>query len=147
MPNTPSPTAANQNFIPEVASDQGIDCAVRCGRSLANLVLLGISLACLVACGGCGTTKAYEATEQLLLSEAVDDSIAHIDFRPMSGYRVFLDTQYIKNVKSLGFVNSDYIISSLRQQVVGAGCLLQDKLEEADLVIEAGYRNTSLRNV
>jgi hypothetical protein len=86
---------------------------------------------------GCGTTKSYEATEQLLLSEAVDDSIAQIDFRPLSGYRIYFDSQYIKNFKTLGFVNSDYLISSLRQQMIGAGCLLQDKIEEADLVVEA----------
>lgn len=98
---------------------------------------IGCGFVVLLIFSGCGTTKSYEATEQLLLSEAVDDSIAQIDFRPLSGFKVFLDTQYIKNIKSLGFVNSDYVISSIRQQMVGAGCLLQDKAEDSDLIVEA----------
>lgn len=104
-------------------------------RSLC--ALLAVTSLCSSISVGCGTTKSYEATEQLLLSEAVDDTIAQIDFRPLSGVTVFFDTQYIKSVKSLGFVNSDYVVSSLRQQMVGAGCLLQDKMEEADVIIEA----------
>ncbi|XZE51482.1 DUF6655 family protein [Planctomycetaceae bacterium SH139] len=87
--------------------------------------------------GGCGTTKSFEATEQLLLSDAVDDSIAAIDFRPLGGNKVFLDTQYIKTVKGPGFVNADYVTSALRQQVLAAGCLLQDSAEAADIIIEA----------
>lgn len=86
---------------------------------------------------GCGTTKMQEATEQLLLSEAVDQSISAIDFRPLSGQKVFLDTTYIRQIKSLGFVNSDYVTSSLRQQVLAAGCLLQESPAEADIIIEA----------
>lgn len=85
---------------------------------------------------GCGITKMQDATDQLVLSDAVDHSIAAIDFRPLTGHKVYLDTTYIKAVKSVGFVNSDYIISSLRQQVVAAGCHLQDSLTDADLVIE-----------
>jgi hypothetical protein len=103
------------------------------GRSRSTTVLL-LLLTLLPI--GCGTTKSYDATEQLLLSEAVDNSIAVIDFRPLSGQKIFFDTQYIKNVKALSFVNSDYVISSLRQQMTGAGCLLQDTVELADLVVE-----------
>lgn len=86
---------------------------------------------------GCGTTKEYEATKQLLLSEAVDQSIAAIDFRPMTAQKVYLDTSYIKHVQPVGFVNADYVISALRQQIASAGCLLQDTQNEADVIIEA----------
>ncbi len=86
---------------------------------------------------GCGTTKSFEATEQLILSDAVDESISAIDFRPLSGFKVFLDTEYLKAVKNPSFVNAEYVISSLRQQIIGAGCLLQDTKDEADLIIEA----------
>jgi hypothetical protein len=105
----------------------------------ARGVALKLCLAwfCVWTISGCGTTKSFEATEQLLLSDAVDSSVAAIDFRPLSGFKVFLDTQYIKNIKGRSFVNADYVISSLRQQVLGAGCLLQDKVDEADIVIEA----------
>jgi hypothetical protein len=85
---------------------------------------------------GCGTTRSQEATDQLTLSSAVDNSIAAIDFRPMTGQKVFFDDTYIKGVKSPTFVNADYVISSLRQQIMAAGCLLQEKADTADIIIE-----------
>jgi len=85
---------------------------------------------------GCGTTREREATEQLVLSNAVDRSISAIDFRPLTGRKVFLDTRYLNQVKGPSFVNADYITSALRQQIAGAGCLLQDSSEQADLIIE-----------
>lgn len=86
---------------------------------------------------GCGTTREYNATEQLVMSDAVDRSIATIDFRPMSGRKVYLDTSYLRHVKGEGFVNSEYVTSALRQQIVAAGCLIQDANADADIVIEA----------
>ena len=70
------------------------------------------------------------------MSDAVDRSVASIDFRPLSGRHVFLDTTYVKNIKSEDFVNADYIISSVRQQMVGAGCLLEETQEAAEYVAE-----------
>lgn len=109
-----------------------------------------VSLWMLLISSGCGTTKMREATDQLLLSNAVDQSISTIDFRPLSGQKVYLDTSYIRQVKSVGFVNADYVTSAMRQQIVSAGCLLQDSSKEADIVIEArigalgadGYQTT-----
>ena len=90
-----------------------------------------------VLCCGCGTMLSQSATEHLLLSDAVDRSVSKIDFRALSGEKVFFDTQYIRAVKGVGFVNADYFISSLRQQMAAAHCLLQDKREDADYVVEA----------
>lgn len=86
---------------------------------------------------GCGTTREHRATEQLLLSDAVDRSVSTIDFRPLSGEKVFLDTTYLRATKSDSFVNADYVTSSLRQQIMAAGCLMQETNEAADIVIEA----------
>ena len=93
----------------------------------------------LILSTGCGTTREKLATEQLLLSDAVDRAVAHIDFSPLSGEKVYLDTQYIKQAKSGAgaFANTDYIISSLRQQMMLAGCLLQETEESAIYVAEA----------
>ncbi len=87
--------------------------------------------------GGCGTTKEQLATQQLLLSDAVDRSVATIDFRPLSGEKVFLDTSYLKSGKGDPLVNADYVTSSLRQQIMAAGCLLQENDKDADIIIEA----------
>ncbi len=91
----------------------------------------------LAATAGCGTTKLRTATEQLVVSDAVDRSVAHIDFSALSGEKVYFDTQYVTNVKGAGFVNAEYIISSLRQQMASSNCLLQEKKEDADFVVEA----------
>ena len=90
-----------------------------------------------VSLAGCGTMKSRTATEQLLASEAVDRSVAQIDFSILADQKVYLDTKYIQPVKAVGAVNSNYIISSLRQQMVCAKCLLQDSPETADIVVEA----------
>jgi hypothetical protein len=86
---------------------------------------------------GCGTTREHQATEQLLLSDAVDRSVSTIDFRPLSGEKVFLDTSYLRAVKSNSFVNADYVTSAMRQQIMAAGCLIQDSSKDADIIIEA----------
>jgi hypothetical protein len=77
------------------------------------------------------------ATEQLVMSDAVDHAVAEFDFRPLAGRKVFLDARYVQNVKTTQFVNADYIISSLRQQMMAADCRLQDTPELAEIIVEA----------
>jgi hypothetical protein len=86
---------------------------------------------------GCGRIVSTKATDQLIAGDAVDRSVAQIDFRVFMGKKVFLDTQYVnKTVPGVGFVTSEYIVSSLRQKMMCDGCLLQEKIDEADFVIE-----------
>ena len=100
-----------------------------CLAVAAALVLTGMI--------GCGTTREQEATRQLVMSDAVDRNIQAIDFRPLAGRKVYLDTSYLRHVKGEGFVNSEYVTSALRQQIVSSGCLIQDSAQEADTIIEA----------
>ncbi len=95
------------------------------------------ALSLTMALGGCGTTKNYAATEQLVMSDSVDRSIANLDFRPLSGRKVYLDSSYLRHVKGEAFVNAEYVISALRQQIVAAGCLIQDTNPDAEIIIEA----------
>ena len=74
------------------------------------------------------------------MSDAVDRNIQRIDFRPLSGEKVYLDTSYLRHVKGTGFVNAEYVTSALRQQIVAAGCLIQDSAQEADIIIEGQNR-------
>ncbi len=94
-------------------------------------------LAVVAMLAGCGTTKSRTATEQLLVSDTVDRAIAVIDFAPLAGRTVYLDNKYLVPVKGIGFVNTEYVTSSLRQQMIACGCLLQDELKDADYVVEA----------
>jgi hypothetical protein len=100
------------------------------------IVFLTLFLIAGVTCG-CGKTKNRQAREHLLISDAVDQAVGSIRFESMAGRKVFLDTQYIKNVKGQGFVNADYIVSSIRQQMVAADCRLVDSRDDAEIVAEA----------
>ena len=86
---------------------------------------------------GCGTTHQRTGTEQLLLSEAVDRTVDQLDLSCLSGRKVFLDTTYIRPVKGVIFVNSDYIISAIRQRLTISGCQIQDSKNQADYILEA----------
>ena len=86
---------------------------------------------------GCGATKSYTATEQLLMSDAVDATVAKLDFEPLTAKKVYLDTTFLKTQKSPLLIDSDYVISSLRQQMMAAGVQLVENREESDLIAEA----------
>lgn len=86
---------------------------------------------------GCGTIQQNTATEQLLASDAVDSSVSRIDFTPLAGQKVFLDTKYIPRPATNNYVAADYIISSLRQAMTAAGIFLQDSEANAEYVVEA----------
>jgi hypothetical protein len=123
------------------------DCGQSAGLLRAPCRLFFLIAACtLLYLVGCGSTKSRTATEQLLMSDAVDRAISQIDFHELRGQRVYFETKYIVNskdpqflatFKGLGFVNAEYIISSLRQQMVAADLRLQEKPEDADFIVEA----------
>lgn len=120
-------------------------------------VLVPIAIAILHLLPGCGTTKSVTATEQLLMSDAVDSTISKMDFRPLSGYKIYLDTQYIapagKPIPGIpmqaNLVTSDYVVSALRQQLTAAGCMLVDTKDNAEIICEArcGALGTDGHNV
>ena len=79
-----------------------------------------VSLVFLAAClGGCGTTRWSDtprtATEQRLISNAIDESVNSIDVSPQQ----------------------KYLISSLKYHLLRNGCYVLEKKEEADYVVEA----------
>lgn len=117
----------------------GNDCeAARASWRYATLV--AVMLAALLC--GCGTTKSFTATEQLLVSDAVDSTVAKIDFRPLTGKKVYLDNTFVPSQKGVPnpnpqLVHSEYVSSSLRQQMLAAGVYLCDKRDDAELIVEA----------
>jgi hypothetical protein len=95
---------------------------------LMTLVLLGVM-------SGCGTTRMTDtqrtATEQLLVSNAIDQAVSELDFRELAGKSVFFDPQYVE-----GVVDRGYLVSSLRQQLLAQGCMLQEEKAKATYVVE-----------
>jgi hypothetical protein len=96
--------------------------------------LAAVALPLLLA--GCGTTKMTDtprsATEMLLVSQAVDYAVARIDFAPLSGQPVYLDTSML----DAGVVDKGYLVSSVRQQLLAHGALLQEEKWRATFVVE-----------
>jgi hypothetical protein len=93
-------------------------------------------LAALLLIAGCGTTKmsgtARTATEQLLLTNAWDDALRKVDFRPLAGVPVYLDPQYLESP-----VDKGWLTSSVRQAMLAHGVLLRTKPEQAQWIVEA----------
>ena len=92
-------------------------------------------LALSVLLAGCGTTKWSDsprtATEQLLISDAIDRAISEIDFSVLADAKVYLDTRFIITV-----LDQNYVISTLRQHMLASGCIIQDKPDDATSVVE-----------
>ena len=107
----------------------------------------GLCILALTAGAGCGTVKtsgtARTGTEQLLLTNAWDSALAKLDFRPLTGVPVYLDTT---NVQA---VDQGWVVSSLRQALLTQGVLLRSKPEQAQWIVEArvGAFGTDAYNV
>lgn len=90
----------------------------------------------LVGATGCGTTRRSDtgrtALEQLLISDAVDQAVARVDFSALAGKEVYFDPQYLG-----GTVDEKYLVSTIRQHLLHHGCILQEDRSEATYVVEA----------
>jgi hypothetical protein len=95
------------------------------------LGLLGV-----LALAGCGTTRSSDslrtATEQLLISDAIDRAVQTVDLAPLSGQTVYLDDSKLEDV-----VDKNYLVSTLRQHILASGCTLKNNRNEADFIVEA----------
>lgn len=98
---------------------------------------------------GCGTTKMTDspraATEMLLVSQAIDYAVAKMDFTPLNGQTVFLDTTPLEK----DVVDKGYAVSLVRQQLLAHGALLQEERTRALYVVElrAGAIGTDRHSV
>ena len=92
-----------------------------------------VTLCC--AATGCGSTRMTDTqragSEMRLVSQAIDRAVMQLDFAELQGKTVFLDTQYLD-----GTVDKGYLISSIRQQLLAHGALLQEERPKATFVVE-----------
>lgn len=109
---------------------------------LLNLCLVG-ALGCTL---GCTSTKqsntARTATEQMLIANAVDHSLAKIDFSAFEGSNIYLEEKY------MDCVDKGYVIASLRHKALLSNVKLVSKPEEAEIIVElrAGAVGTDMAN-
>jgi hypothetical protein len=99
-------------------------------------LVCGLGLATTFAgLAGCGSTRtsntARTATEQMLISDAIDRTADSLDFGPLAGQTVYFDDRHLTDV-----VDRGYLVSSLRQRLLASGCILKDHREEAAFVVE-----------
>lgn len=91
-------------------------------------------LALAAACAGCSTMKESftprTGIEQLLISSATDRALDQVDFGNVARAKVFVETKY------LDCTDKNYIIVALHQRLLGQGCTLVDKAEEAEVILE-----------
>ena len=85
---------------------------------------------------GCGTTRSSDtartATEQMLMSSAIDKAVNEINLQPLSGKEVFLDADRLT-----GFVDMNYVVGTLRQALIANGVLLRPDRASAKYIVEA----------
>jgi len=85
--------------------------------------------------GGCvtnnNTLPARSATEQLLLSTAMDRALQSANLVAFANQKVFVDTTYFDSY------DSRYAIGTVRDALSRAGALLEDNVTNSDIIVEA----------
>ncbi len=84
-------------------------------------------------CVGCGTTKFSDtsrtATEQLLISSAMEELVDEYDYSRLLGLKVFVKT-------ANSSTDVDYLKSLVRQQLAANGAFVKDGEDSADYIVE-----------
>lgn len=97
-------------------------------------ILLTLTITGLFVVSGCTSSStsntARTAKEQLLLSNAVDQSLNKVDFTPLYGQKVFLEEKYLE------CIDKAYVVGSLRHRILRAGGVLAAAADGADVVME-----------
>lgn len=96
------------------------------------LVLLGLT--------GCSTIRLTEpgqtATEQLLISTAVDQAVGGLKPAIPAGTTVFVDAQYVDSAPGDAALYTKYLVASVRDRLLRQGVRLVDDRKSADMVAE-----------
>lgn len=98
-----------------------------------SIKLCVTALLCLLGTGCATSSKsntARTASEQVLLSSAIDRSLSNISFRQTANRSVFVDDKYLDSV------DKGYLIGTIRHKVLAAGGSLVADAASADLVLE-----------
>lgn len=109
--------------------------ATRLTQSRTGVLATLLAAAGALAAAGCGSTRTSNtmrtATEQMLISDAIDRTVDTIDFTPLAGQAVFFDDSKLTEV-----VDKGYLVSSIRQHMLASGCVLKNNRDDALFVVE-----------
>ncbi|WP_437186980.1 DUF6655 family protein [Planctomicrobium sp. SH668] len=107
------------------------------------LPMFGMTLACLTGCATSTTSNtARTSVEQLLVANAVDQSLDKCNFSSFHGQNVFLQDKYVD------CIDKNYVVASTRHRLFTAGAKLVDAPDKADVIVElrAGAVGTTSAN-
>lgn len=76
------------------------------------------------------TDTARTGREQLLVSNAIDQSLSKVSFESFGGRAVFLEDKY------LDCVDKGYVTASVRHRLARSGARIATKLDDADILLE-----------
>ena len=99
--------------------------------------LIGVSCLFLGWAGltGCGTSKLTNttrtATEQLLISDAMDRAVSQANFSVLRGKHIFINTAPVEKI-----TDAPYLQSLVRQHALSCGCFIEPKEEDAEIIVE-----------
>lgn len=100
---------------------------------MRTLLLLSTATALLFA-AGCGTRRFTDtprtASEQLLVSAALDQACAQLVYDPLTGKEVFLDDQFVDRV------DKSFLVATIRMRGMEKGIRFVDKPDQASHVME-----------
>ena len=86
------------------------------------------------AASGCATSATSNtsrtAMEQLLIANAVDQSLDKVDFSAFAGRTVYLNDKYVD------CTDKNYVIASVRHRILAQGARLVDDAEKAEVAVE-----------
>lgn len=94
---------------------------------LVALVIAGTLAGCTTAAT---TNTARSSTEQLLISNAVDQALDKIDFTPFAGQTVFVEDKYVD------CTDKNFVVASVRHRIARAGGLLVPSADDANVYVE-----------
>ena len=93
-------------------------------------LIIGLILLCTGCTSSSTSNTARTAKEQMLLSNAVDQSLDKVDFTPLYGQKVFVEEKYLE------CVDKGYLLGSVRHRILRAGGSLAGTADDSDVVME-----------
>lgn len=104
------------------------------GMMMKRNFCTALMLSAVVGVCGCASSAtsntARTAKEQMLLSNAVDQSLDKVDFTPLYRQKVLVDDKYLE------CVDKQYVVGSVRHRVMRAGGVLVADGKDAEIVME-----------
>jgi len=108
---------------------------VRTASLFGSRSTLALFVLAVLAAYGCGTTRITDtrrtATEQLLITDAIDKALDEIDVSPLAGKKIYCEDDSYRPSE-----DQRYLAATVRQKLLAGGAVLANSKSDADLVVE-----------